>query len=219
MKQEKWLVWSLCAVLVVGAGIWYMANTGAKSHVDSFTAESAATDYAENTGIASPAVSADSLHPDESDTASGEIAVYICGAISHPGVYRFAGRVRVCDVVDAAGGLKKQADSSAVNQARFVQDGEQIEIPTKQQSASHNRKQAVNTQGNATPDDSSGDKVNLNLATKEQLMTLPGIGEAKAEAVLAYREEHGSFQSPEDIMKISGIKDGVYQKIKEKITV
>lgn len=219
MKQEKWLVWFLCAVLVVGAGIWYLTNNSTGSQVGSFTMESAATDHAGQTETT------DSSQAGEALAESGEIAVYICGAISHPGVYRFAGNVRVCDVVDAAGGLKKQADSSAVNQARFVQDGEQIEIPTKRKSTSARQQGNADAQGStdtlegAGHSGSSDGKVNLNLATKEELMTLSGIGESKAEAIIAYREEHGSFQSPEDIMKISGIKNGVYQKIKDKVTV
>ncbi len=62
-------------------------------------------------------------------------------------------------------------------------------------------------------------KINLNTATKEQLMTLSGIGEAKAEDIIAYRAENGDFQTIEDIMKISGIKEAAFQKIKDKIMV
>ena len=71
----------------------------------------------------------------------------------------------------------------------------------------------------AKEDAASGGRVNLNTATREELMTLPGIGEAKAEAVIRYREEHGTFQTVEEIMQISGIKDAIYMKIKDRLTV
>lgn len=210
MKWEKRLVWSICAVLLVAAGIWYTAHKGVKPQVDSFTAETAA-DTTGETNTNSPKVSADARQ-----NSSGEIAVYICGAVSHPGVYRFFEAVRVCDVVDAAGGLTKRADSSAVNQARFVQDGEQIQIPIRQKNASAKQTGAPAVQDSTHSSDGA---ININIATREELMKLPGIGASKADAIIAYRAENGSFQSPEDIMKISGIKDGVYQKIKDKITI
>ena len=71
-----------------------------------------------------------------------------------------------------------------------------------------------------TNEETKGDgKVNLNLASKEELMTLPGVGEAKADLIIQYREEHGRFQNIEDVMNISGIKEGLFAKIKDNITV
>ncbi|MCH5268855.1 MAG: helix-hairpin-helix domain-containing protein [Lachnospiraceae bacterium] len=209
MKQEKRIIWFLCVVLIVSGGIWYTGRTVNKSYPASFSEESGIDDNKTDTE-ASQQASADTL------SESGEMAVYICGAVKHPGVYRFSGDARVCDVVEAAGGLTKKADSSAVNQARHIQDGEQIQIPAKQESSAAKKSSEADTGLEAA---SSGGKLNINTAGKEELMTLPGIGEAKAAAIIAYREEHGLFQKPEDIMKISGIKNGVYQKICEKITV
>ena len=136
--------------------------------------------------------------------------------MNHPGVYRFSESVRICDVIASAGGLTKKADTNAVNQARFVQDGEQIEIPRRSKTAKDQPRAESDAQ---TASATSSDKISLNKATKEQLLSLPGIGESKANAIVAYRTEHGSFQKIEDIMNISGIKNGVFDKIKNKITI
>lgn len=122
----------------------------------------------------------------------------------------------ICDVIASAGGLTKKADTNAVNQARFVQDGEQIEIPRRSKTAKDQPRAESDAQ---TASATSSDKISLNKATKEQLLSLPGIGESKANAIVAYRTEHGSFQKIEDIMNISGIKNGVFDKIKDKITI
>ena len=90
--------------------------------------------------------------------------------------------------------------------------GQQITIPSKKQVT-----KKETTDVNATQ--SSSGKININTAGVKELMTLSGIGEAKASDIISYREEHGSFTSPEDIMKIQGIKEGIYNKIKDKITI
>ena len=139
--------------------------------------------------------------------------MYVCGQVKHPGVYALEADARVCDAVDAAGGLTKKADAEAMNQARPLKDGEQITIPSR----GRGRKQQASEQA---PDEAGADgRININQASKEELMTLAGIGEAKAQMILQYRTENGSFQKTEDIMNISGIKEGVYRQIKDKITV
>ena len=105
-----------------------------------------------------------------------------------------------------AGGMTADAAADAVNLARVAADGEQIYIPTSEE---------VQTQGTVPGAQSAAggqDKVNINTASAEELMTLSGIGEAKAESIIRYREENGGFETPEDLMKISGIKEGVFEK-------
>ncbi|MCI5620898.1 MAG: helix-hairpin-helix domain-containing protein [Lachnospiraceae bacterium] len=133
--------------------------------------------------------------------------VYICGAVEAPGVYELPENSRVFDVIAAAGGLSEDASEDSVNQAEPVTDGQMIRIPTQQEE-----REALQ---NAEQDS----RVNLNSATVEELMTLPGIGESKAESIVSYREEHGGFSSIEDLMNISGIKEGVFDKIKGRIRV
>lgn len=140
-----------------------------------------------------------------------ECAVYVSGAVKHAGLYRYCGTARVCDAVEGVGGFLKSADRASVNLARMLEDGEQIHVLTKAQ-AKKAKKQAL-AAGSQTK------LVNINKATLEELMTLPGIGQAKANLILEYRTEHGGFTAKEDLMKISGIKDGVYNKVKDLITI
>lgn len=139
------------------------------------------------------------------DKEEAMIAVDVAGAVVHPGVYYIPEGSRVCDAIEAAGGFTEKAVSANINQARMLSDGEQIIVPDS------------NTQ--ETGGETSDGKINLNRADKEMLMTIPGIGEAKAEAILAYREEHGSFQSVEALMEIPGIKEGIYNKISQYVCV
>ena len=139
------------------------------------------------------------------------IYVYVCGAVMQAGVYELQQDSRVYEAIQKAGGFAENADISEINQAALLQDEEQIYVPAAGE-VDHSLKE----EGEAGD---AGGKVNLNTATKEELMTLAGIGESKADSIIKYREEHGKFQSIEDIKQIEGIKDGVFQKIKDLITV
>ena len=139
------------------------------------------------------------------DEEEAMIVVDVAGAVVHPGVYSVPEGSRVCDAIEAAGGISKDGVSANINQARLLADGEQIIVPdSSSEEASEN---------------TSDGKINLNRADKETLMTIPGIGEAKAEAIIAYREEHGSFQSVESLMEIPGIKEGIYNRISQYVCV
>lgn len=140
------------------------------------------------------------------------IYVYICGEVKHPGVYKFSKDDRVVEAIKASGGLTSKASAESINQAEKMKDGQQIIVPSKKQVT---KKETTD----ATAIQSSSGKININTASAEELKTLSGIGESKANDIISYREEHGSFKSPEDIMKIQGIKEGIYNKIKDKITI
>ncbi len=156
------------------------------------------------------------------------IMVYVCGAVRTPGVYSLPENSRVYEAVQEAGGFLTQADQEWVNQAGILQDGQKLKIytleETKELEAQGSSQGQIPESG--TPKENLTEagaiqpgKVKLNTASKEELMTLPGIGESKAEAVIRHREEQGKFQTIEDIMQISGIKDAVFAKIKDRITV
>lgn len=132
------------------------------------------------------------------------IFVHVCGAVKKSGVYELKAGSRICDAISAAGGFKKTADQTFLNQAQVVSDGEQVVVPTKGKTVQNTDK---------VPESQSTQKISINHATCEELMTLPGIGESKANSIIKYREENGSFQTLEDLKKIQGIKDGVYSKI------
>lgn len=138
-----------------------------------------------------------------------KIYIYICGEVKHPDVYELSNGARVIEAIKAAGGLTKKADTIAVNQALLLTDGQQIYIPHISEAVSPD----------STGNHNSDTRVNINSAVKEQLMTLPGIGEAKANLIISDRENNGKFVNIEDIKRIEGIKDGVFLKIKDLIKV
>ncbi len=144
---------------------------------------------------------------EETDEDSREIVVYVTGAVVNPGVYTLTLGDRIYQLVEMAGGFTDDAAQGAVNLAEQLSDGEQITIYTAEEYESEREDKAAESSG----------LVNINTATKEQLMTLPGIGEAKADLIISYRSAQGNFKSTEDIKNISGIKDGVYSRIKDYI--
>ena len=137
------------------------------------------------------------------------LAVYVCGAVMHPGVYELAEGSRIYEAVALAGGMTDDASPTAVNQARVLTDGEMIEILTADEEQEQRIIQEADSDG----------KVNLNTADAEELKTLPGIGDAKANSILAYREQHGAFAAIEDIKNIEGIKDGIFARLEDYIKV
>ena len=145
------------------------------------------------------------------DTAEEEIFVYVCGAVAEQGVYELPQGSRIYEAVAAAGGMLPEAAPNYLNQAEQMTDGQSIFVPTQEEVENSYLEQMESNDENG--------KVNLNTASKEELMSLPGIGEAKAQSILDYRQVHGAFQSEEEIKQIEGIKDGVYNKIKDRISV
>ena len=137
--------------------------------------------------------------------------VYLCGAVEKPGVYALPIGSRIFEAIGMAGGLKEDADETFINQAALVTDGMMIQIYTREETA-----KAEATQTGKKQDDG---RVNINTADITELMTLPGIGRTKAEAILAYRSEQGSFTVIEDLMQVSGIKEGTFLQVKEHIKV
>ena len=154
----------------------------------------------------------------ENSEKSG-VYVYICGEVIKPGVYELSGDSRIYEAVDAAGGFTENAARECVNLASKVSDGMQITIYNREEAASLLADSAPVGENAGKSGTSGSGLVNLNTATKEELMTLKGIGESKAEDIIRYREKSGGFKKIEDIMKISGIKENGFQKIKDSITV
>lgn len=150
----------------------------------------------------------------KSEEASG-LFVHICGAVKNPGVYEMSSGSRIYEGIQKAGGMTAEASADALNQAELLQDGQRIYVPTREEAK---QPQWGAPDANADPGTAEG-KINLNTAAKEELMTLSGIGESKADSIIRYREENGGFQSIDDVTQIEGIKEGVFRKIKDQITV
>lgn len=145
------------------------------------------------------------------------IFVDVCGAVQQPGVYELPAGSRIFQAIALAGGLTEEAESRLINQAEVLTDGQQIRIYTREESEKQEIAAAAGQ--NADIQGTAEAKINLNRADKNILMTLQGIGEAKAEAILAYRQEKGGFSSVEELMQVEGIKDKLYEKLKDKVTV
>lgn len=153
------------------------------------------------------------------------IKVYVCGAVKCPGVVELPEGSRAEDALRAAGGFGENAAREAVNLAAWVLDGQQLYFPEIGEEAAgwETIRQGMTGQ-EATGQETAGrgteqGLVNINTADLDRLCTLPGIGPARAADIVAYREKNGGFSSCSDIMKVSGIKNSVYEKICDKITV
>lgn len=177
------------------------------------------------TGTGNDAVSGNAAG-EEAEGAAGTdrppCYVHICGAVLHPGVYEVPEGSRLYEVILLAGGLCADACDHYVNQAQTVSDGLQVYIPTVQEAQEKAEGQVAfpNAASRTETEAESGDtRIDLNRASKEQLMTLPGIGGTRAQAIIAYREAHGGFGTIEELMEVSGIKQGVYDRLKEMIKV
>lgn len=182
------------------------------------------------------------------DSAGNDgIYVQVAGAVNSPGVFHLKADARVFEAIAMAGGMTQEADTASLNQAALLQDGQMIYVcktgETPPENAAFLQSQAsgsitnsgagTNQTGKSSGTGSTGSGsngstvstqsenglVNINTADVSQLTTLPGIGETRAEAIIAYRQKNGAFKSCEDIMQVSGIKQGAYAKIQDKICV
>ena len=142
--------------------------------------------------------------PPPSTTA---IYVHILGEVARPGLYELRDGDRAVDAVAAAGGFTDAADAGGVNLARFVSDGEQIVVP------------ALGQPGAAAPGVASDGRVNLNTADEATLDTLPGVGPATAAKIIAWRDEHGRFESVEDLLDVGGIGEAKFDGLRDLVTV
>ena len=162
------------------------------------------------------------------------IYVHVCGAVVNPSVYELPAGSRVYEAVQIAGGFTEDADESYVNQAQTLSDGVKLVIPTIEQTQAmvtensevdlvgivREQGDVQETAASAQGETASSDgKININTASEAELCNIPGIGATRAAAIVAYRQEKGGFSSVEDIMNVSGIKEGTYEKIKDSIKV
>ena len=141
-----------------------------------------------------------------------EFAVHVCGAVKCPDVYMLKEGAIKQDALLAAGGFDEGAAKDYVNLAETVKSGEKIYFPYEEELES-------GIFISETEADVSGSLININTADKDMLMTLPGIGEKRAQDILDYRNQHGDFSSIEDIKNVKGIKESVYNNIKDIICV
>ncbi|MGM0419489.1 MAG: helix-hairpin-helix domain-containing protein [Bacillota bacterium] len=143
-----------------------------------------------------------------------EILVHIGGAVKQPGIYALAESARVIDAILAAGGETETADLDQINLARKISDSEKIIIPQENRSAAA---EASNSPSN--PSNQGRGKININKANLDQLTSLPGIGPARAAAIIGFRDDNGNFQQVEDLLQVAGIGASILSNIEDMITV
>ena len=149
--------------------------------------------------------------PDDAEEPEAPLVVHVDGAVASPDVYELEPGSRVADAIDAAGGLAEGADTSTLNLAAPVADGEKVHVPVEGESAPA----APGTSGGAE----AGGLVNLNTAGVEELDELPGVGEATAQAIVEDREANGPFTTVEDLMRVSGIGEKKFERLRELVCV
>lgn len=160
------------------------------------------------------------INTEKEATSLKKIPIYICGAVKNPGVYYIAENSIVEDVVKLSGGLTPEADLMVINLAEAVHENCKIIIPKLEEEIDNSSNLYENNKEIVKQESNQAQKIiNINTATKEELMSLNGIGSAKADAILNYRTENTTFQSIEDIKNVSGIGDKTFENIRSFITV
>lgn len=237
-NQKRKTVLTVCFIVVCGlisVGLRFGMQNKGQIVLEKQTEEYSAKSETETDGVLlqETAGRAESGLEDEENVSVPEegqtelLYVHLCGAVVTEGVYSLPRGSRLAAAVEAAGGFAETADRSYHNLAAVLLDGQKVYIPTKEETAQLSVTERLGKQTGRTDENDgmqsglaeAGQKVNLNRATKEELMTLPGIGEAKAESILLYRERIGPFQSIEELKQVSGIGEAMFERVKAAIVV
>ena len=206
--KDKWeeMNWKvkgsvLFVCLIIGMGLFWMSRQG------------------EEVEEVAPSLSETTILPQEVEdktTVSTVIYVDVKGEVHHPGVYQMKAENRVKDLIEAAGGFTPLADDQKLNLAQLLEDQMVIVVPKKGEEVNSELAQAPTSQKKEVGKEG---KVNINTATVEELKTLKGIGEKKAEAIIEYRKKNGSFKNKEELMKVRGIGKKLYESFQERVIV
>ncbi len=215
--MQKKIIYVICIILMIFSG-------GCRSVYKDVLIATGSDGYLEDTELYDFTVSVegdedlDSSGFDFEAETSELIPVYVCGAVASPGVYYISADSIKQDALAAAGGFAEDACEDYVNLAEAVYSGEKIYFPYEDELGENYSPIALDG-GIKDNGALNQGKVNINRATVDILMTLPGIGASKAQAIIDYREEFGPFSHIEDIKNVNGIKDNIYDNIKDNIVV
>lgn len=215
-KRKKQMTTVMILLFFLAAGVWYfLKNDGFLEKQKNDT---------ELTSVLNTIVTEVSVTPVPDEVPENEkekratLVVYVCGAVNASGIYELPEGSRLYEAIAMAGGFSTDADPAYHNLARSIADGERIYILSYAETRELTTEQQVSGEA-GIPEKTTNGLINLNTATAEQLMELPGIGEARASDILAYRAKIGQFTDVEEIMNVSGIGEAMFGKIKDKITV
>ena len=186
----------VCSLVLITGGLFYFNQNKTE-------------DYS---GVSFSNISNETSNKDEKaeNRHDEKIFVDVKGAVKHPGVFETTKDKRVKDLIEEAGGLLDDADTSTLNLSQKVKDQMIIYV------LKHGEKPKQISDSSSS---SNTDVININTANKEQLMKISGVGKTKAEAIIAHREKNGDFKKKEDITKVRGIGKSTFEKIKDKIEV
>ena len=187
-----------CSVVVIGIGLYYF-NYNKTEDYNNISFSNHKSDRIDN-------------EEKNDDKYDEKIFVDVKGAVKNPGVFETTKDKRIKDLIDVAGGLSDDADTSTLNLSQKVKDQMVIYV------LKHGEKPKQMSEIGTTSS-SSGEVININTANKEQLMKISGVGKTKAEAIIEHREKNGDFKKKEDITKVRGIGKATFEKIKDKIEV
>lgn len=220
---EKKLYFIVAVILLVG-GLWLQKGDGVEDSYDN--AQKMSQSSSANTS-ASAKVNSASSASNSATTNSKTVTCDISGAVKHQGVYTLKNGARLQELIEAAGGTTGKVQLKAINRAILLKDQDKIHIPYKGEKVESAATAGTGTSTNSTSTSSngsasnqeSGEKVNLNTADVAGLQKLTGIGEKKAEQIIAYREQNGPFKKVEDLMQVSGIGEKTFASLKDQLTV
>lgn len=208
-KIKTWqLVVGVCGIVLLGIAVFLLVTQQEKEDKELLIETSSTTEVTVDTKKEQDQAN------DESKSA--KIYVDISGAVKQPGVYQLSEGARLFDLLKQAGGLTEDAAIQTVNQAMIIQDQQKIIILTQDQAQSLDTENIPN---NGHLEEKSAEKLNINQADLTQLQQLSGIGEKKAQAIIDYRNENGSFKTIEDLAKVTGIGEKTVEKLRDSITI
>ena len=240
MKKKKTWIFAAVFILVCGGVcVWLrMGSSSGKVRFESNTGDTSAkqdvaldgvkadeggqTTVSELSGMPE---GTDALPKPTEEPAAQVLYVHMCGAVTKEGVYELPAGSRLTDGIAVAGGFTEEADTSFHNLAAYLQDGQKVYVPTKEEvkdvSVEERLKYDAFPETGIPTSGQNGSvrKVNLNTADVSELMTLSGVGQSKAEAIIQYRMKVGAFSSIEELKNVTGIGDAMFERIKEYITV
>ncbi|MCD5437046.1 helix-hairpin-helix domain-containing protein [Lactobacillus delbrueckii] len=237
-KLQDLLAWLMdkkmyIVVVLLAAGGFYYANR--QPAADNSALLSSSQSMSENSGQSSSVSSVAASASSAASAANAEVVCDISGAVKHQGVYRLKNGARLEDLIEKAGGLTKDAQLQAINRSQLLKDQDKIYIPGKGDkmeaaqtanfaaasapASSTSASASASSVSSSASGAASGDLINLNTATASDLQKLNGIGEKKAEQIIAYRQEKGSFKSIDELKEVSGIGDKTFAAIKDQLTI
>lgn len=203
----KYKVWVIVSLLGIGILIFWKFNSNSQDELVSINSTSA-TSVSQSNSLSSSAVS------NVSASKNDKVTCDISGAVKNSGIYALKAGARVADLIRAAGGETAEADLSSVNRAILLKDQDKVYIPVKGENSPLD---TTASQPSSTTSNNGGEKIHLNSATIADLQKLNGVGQKKAEQIIAYREQNGPFKSVDDLTKVSGIGEKTLAGFKDQL--